>query len=73
MKYSDVDLNTCFISSPIKGMCKSYGIWVETKDKRAIYPLIYFHKPQWIPENKFIEIIKNLNLYLQDIHTQQKG
>lgn len=38
-----------FLSCPIKGVSKSYALWVE--DGVRFQPLVYFQKPKWINDN----------------------
>ena len=37
-----------FLSCPIKGVRKSYALWVESGDQ--FQPLVYFQKPKWIKD-----------------------
>lgn len=47
-----------FKSDPIPGVCKQYGIWVETGNNS--YPLVYFQKPKWIDDKHWDNLIANL-------------
>lgn len=38
-----------FLSGPVKGVRKSYALWVE--DGVRFQPLVYFHKPKWIKDD----------------------
>ena len=38
-----------FLSCPIKGVRKSYALWVESGDQ--FQPLVYFQKPKWIKDD----------------------
>ena len=37
------------LSGPIKGVRKSYGLWVESGVR--FQPLVYFQKPKWIKDD----------------------
>ena len=50
------------IASPIKGVCKSHGIWAQEGNKTA--PLVYLQRPKWIPENEWKKIIDSIRLDL---------
>ena len=38
-----------FLSAPVKGLRKSYALWVENGDQ--FQPLVYFQKPKWVNDN----------------------
>ena len=38
-----------FLSCPIKGVRKSYALWVESGVR--FQPLVYFQKPKWIKDD----------------------
>lgn len=38
-----------FLSCPIKGVRKSYALWVEADDR--FQPLVYFQKPKWLKDD----------------------
>ncbi len=56
----EMKLESYSISKPIKGICKSYGIWGNQKGMTA--PLVYFTRPKWIEKDedweKIISAIK---------------
>jgi len=37
------------LSGPIKGVCKSHALWVESGVMAQ--PLVYFQKPKWIKDD----------------------
>ena len=38
-----------FLSGPVKGVRKSYALWVESGVR--FQPLVYFQKPKWIKDD----------------------
>lgn len=38
------------LSGPIKGVCKSYGLWVE--DSVSCVPLVFLRKPKWVANDE---------------------
>ena len=38
-----------YLSGPIKGVSKSYGLWVESGVR--FQPLVYFQKPKWVKDD----------------------
>ena len=52
------------ISIENNGHVKSPTLWVQRKDKNAIYPLIYFRKPKWVDEDDFKKVLENIKLHL---------
>lgn len=37
------------LSGPIKGVSKSYALWVE--EGKTITPIVFFRKPKWVTNN----------------------
>jgi hypothetical protein len=52
--------------SPIQGICKSWGLWERNKDN-SISPILYFHKPKNISQERYEKIIKSLQIYIKDM------
>lgn len=50
------------IASPIKGVCKLYGIWAQEGNKTA--PLVYLQKPKWVGDEQWSEIVNAIKLEL---------
>ena len=65
MRGSGLKIKSYFVSSPIKGICKQYGIWV-SGNVNSIMPLIYLQKPKYIDENKWDEICKSVKITLPE-------
>jgi hypothetical protein len=38
-----------FLSGPVKGVRKSYALWVESGIR--FQPLVYFQKPKWVKDD----------------------
>ena len=52
------------IEGPIKGICKSHGIWAQDAEKNSMMPVCYFLKPKWMTKEQFKKIIDSMK-YLQ--------
>jgi len=50
------------VSSPINGVCKSYGIWGQEGSKIA--PLAYLKKPKYITAEQWEKIVAAIKLEL---------
>lgn len=60
MKFKPEEYSIC---EPVKGICKSHGIWGMTGN--TMYPLIYFRRPKWITDDKcWNQIVKSISLDL---------
>ena len=57
-----MEMESYSICKPIKGLCKSYGLWANSGNSTA--PLVYFTKPKWIKEETFIKIVNSIRLEL---------
>lgn len=55
-------VNHTFISKPVKGMVKQWGLWV--MEGNQIAPLVYFQKPKWIKESQWAEIVNAIEINL---------
>jgi len=53
-----------FISKPVKGMVKQWGLWV--KENHQIAPLVYFQKPKWIQESQWEQIVNAIEINLPE-------
>jgi len=51
--------------SPIKGVCKSYGIWKRRKTN-SISPMVYFQKPKHVSEEDFVAFVKSLQFLIKE-------
>lgn len=49
---------------PLPGICKSCAVWGRFGDDPAWLPLIYFRRPNWLSEDSFVKIVRNLVLQL---------
>ena len=50
------------ISPPVKGLTKSFVIWI--REESTIYPLVYLQKPKWISDKSFKKIVLSIRLDL---------
>lgn len=50
------------IQSPIRGICKSTGIWISEGNKMA--PLVFFRKPKWVSDDQWLEIVNCIRIDL---------
>ena len=57
-----MSIESYFVASPVKGACKSYGIWVTEGNTSA--PLVYLMKPRWVDNEQWSEIVNALKLEL---------
>ena len=53
------------IEKPIKGICKQYALWVTEGSK--MYPLVYFQKPKWVSQERWVEIMGSMRISLPDL------
>jgi hypothetical protein len=51
------------LEHPIKGICKSWGIWAR-KHPNIISPVIYFHKPKTISDEAWVRVMENIKFVL---------
>jgi hypothetical protein len=47
-----------YLSCPIKGVRKSYALWVESGVR--FQPLVYFQKPKWIKDDAWEKFIRGV-------------
>ena len=50
------------IDSPIKGICKSHGIWLLDEDRNCSAPVMYLRKPKAISQKVFDLVLSGLSL-----------
>lgn len=51
------------LSGPIKGVSKSYALWVE--GGKTSTPIVFFHKPKWVTNNDaWVKFIRGISMSL---------
>ena len=51
------------LSGPIKGVIKSYALWVE--EGKTNTPIVFFHKPKWVTNNDaWVKFIRGISMSL---------